>query len=58
MVTECDASIKHQRTLYNYGNILDENLESIITRIGEEVSPRTWYRQTGKIMKKQTTYNR
>ena len=52
MVTECDASIKHQRTLYNYGNILDENLESIITRIGEEVSPRTWYRQTDKKIKK------
>ena len=58
MVTECDASIEHQRTLYNYGNILDENLESIITRVGEEVSPRTWYRKTGKIIKKQTTYNR
>ena len=57
MVTECDASIEHQRTLYNYGNILDENLESIITRVGEEVSPRTWYRKTGKIIKKQTTAN-
>ena len=58
IVTECDASHAHQRTLYNYGNILDESLESIITRVGEEVSPRSWYRKTGKIIKKQTTYNR
>lgn len=58
MVTECDASTEHQRTLYNYGNILDENLEAIITRVGEEVSPHTWYYKTGKIMKKQTSYNK
>lgn len=58
IVTECDASHEHQRTLYNYGNILDEELETIIKRVGEEVSPRTWYRKTGKIMKKQATYNR
>lgn len=58
IVTESDASNEHQRTLYNYGNILDEDLETIIRRVGEETSPRTWYRKTGKIMKKQATYNK
>ena len=27
-----------------------KNLESIITRIGEEVPPKRWYRETGKII--------
>lgn len=58
IVTECDASLEHQRTLYNYGNILEEDLELIIKRVGEEVSPRTWYRKTGKIIKKQINYNK
>jgi sulfatase maturation enzyme AslB (radical SAM superfamily) len=58
IVTECDASHEHQRTLYNYGNVLEEDLETIIKRVGEEVSPRTWYRKTGKIMKKQANYNK
>ena len=58
IVTECDASLEHQRTLYNYGNILEEDLETIIKRVGEEVSPLTWYHKTGKIMRKQVNYNK
>lgn len=58
IVTDCDASIEHQHTIYNYGNILEESLEDICIREGEIVPARKWYRQTGKIMKKQATYNK
>lgn len=58
IVTDCDASIENQRSIYNYGNILDESLEDICTRVGEEVTPRKWYRKTKKIMHKQTTYKK
>lgn len=29
IVTECDASLEHQRTIYNYGNIFDNSIEEI-----------------------------
>ena len=32
IVTECDASIEHQRTIYNYGNVLEESIEDIMIR--------------------------
>ncbi len=58
VVTECDASIENQNTIYNYGNVLDESLEDIIIRVGTETSPLTWYHKTGKIIKKQMTYSK
>lgn len=58
MVTECDASIENQKSLYNYGNVMSERLEDICTRIGTEVHPLLWYRKTGKILRKQWTYEK
>ena len=29
IVTECDASLEHQRTIYNYGNNFDSSIEDI-----------------------------
>lgn len=58
IVTECDASIENQRTVYNYGNVLEESLLDICMRVGKETHPLFWYSKTGKIMKKQLTYNK
>lgn len=54
IVTECDASFDHQETLYNYGNVLNEDIEQIALSRGKILTPRKWYRETGKIMKKYT----
>ena len=32
IVTDCDASIEHQQTIYNYGNVLEESIEEIMLR--------------------------
>ncbi len=58
IVTECDASIENQRTIYNYGSVLNEDLGDICRRVGSEVHPLLWYGKTGKIIKKQLTYNK
>lgn len=29
IVTECDASLEHQRTIYNYGNVFNDSIENI-----------------------------
>lgn len=57
IVTECDASIPNQRTKYNYGNILEEDIRDIIIRNGKKVSLLSWPYQTGKIMQKQMKYS-
>jgi len=58
IITEADASTKHQQTLYNYGNVFNNTLEEIALERGKIVKPKQWYRETGKIIKKQMTYNR
>lgn len=57
-VTECDASYENQDIFYNYGNVLNESLEDICTRIGTKVYPLLWSRKTEKILKKQWTYEK
>ena len=37
IVTECDASWKHQRTKYNYGNVLEDSLENILIKNNAEL---------------------
>jgi len=32
IVTDCDASIEHQQTIYNYGNVLEESIEDIMLK--------------------------
>ena len=58
IVTECDASIESQRTIYNYGSVLEESLLDICMRVGKKTHPLLWYSKTGKIMKKQLTYDK
>lgn len=58
IITEENASIEHQRTLYNYGTVFHNTFEEVALRQGRIVKPRKWNRETGKIMRKYATYNR
>lgn len=58
IITEANASIEHQQTLYNYGDVFNDTFEEIALEKGKILKPKQWYRQTGKIIKKQMTYNK
>ena len=58
-ITECDASIKHQETIYNYGNILTDSIEEVfIKRHAKILTPQKWNKATIKAINKYQTYNR
>ena len=57
-ITECDASIENQETLYNYGNILIDSIEDVCLNRGKVIMPVEWGRTTDKIMKKYATYDK
>lgn len=46
--TECGASISNQETIYNYGNVLDTDIEQFTLKYGKKVSPNKWNVQTKK----------
>jgi MoaA/NifB/PqqE/SkfB family radical SAM enzyme len=57
IVTDCDASIEHQYTKYNYGNILEESLEDIMLRKQAIiVQPREVHRKMIKEIIRYNTY--
>lgn len=59
IVTECDASIDHQRTIYNYGNVLYESIEDIMLRKNAVVvKPREISKKMLKELIRYTTYNK
>ncbi len=59
IITECNASIEHQETLYNYGNVLNDTIENIILEQGELIlSPKKFEKKTNQLLKKYATYNR
>lgn len=51
IITECDASIEHQQTLYNYGNVFNDTFEEVALKRGRILKPRKWYKETARIMK-------
>lgn len=52
-ITECDASIEHQETIYNYGNVLTDSIEDIYLKKGILIpKPRRWLKKIEKEMKK------
>lgn len=59
IITECDASIEHQRSLYNYGNVLNESIEEVCLnkRKALVIPARKWYSTTGREMKKYYEYD-
>lgn len=59
IVTECDASLEHQRTLYNYGNVLYESIEDIVLRRNAIItSPNKINKKLMKELKWYSTYNK
>ena len=57
IVTEADGSYLNQRTIYNYGNILDSSLEDIcLNRDPLIVPPKKYFKECVKAQKKYQTY--
>ena len=59
IVTECDASLKHQRTIYNYGNVFNDSIENICLNnnpIFEK--PNKMHKVLNKTMNKYWSYNK
>ena len=51
IVTEADGSIENQKTIYNYGNVLNESLEKIVKRNGRVLSFKKMNKESSKLMK-------
>ncbi len=58
VITECDASIMNQETIYNYGNVLNDSIEEVMLERGEVVAPRKWLKLTGNEIKFFNTYQK
>ena len=54
IITECDASIEHQRELYNYGNVLTDSIEDVCLNRSKTLvlKPKPWYRAIAREMKR------
>ena len=60
IITECDASIEHQDTIYNYGNVLNESImDSTLRREYTLVKrPKKFRAEVYKEYEKYQTYNK
>lgn len=60
IITECDASIEHQETIYNYGNVLEDSIkESTLRREHTLVlKPRKFQKEVFKEYKRYQTYDK
>ncbi len=59
IITECNASITNQHTVYNYGNVLNDSIENIALKYGTLVlKPQKMDKLVDKTMKKFHTYKR
>ena len=52
IITDCDASIENQETIYNYGNVLNDSIEEVALEKGMILKPRKWLRVSDREMKK------
>lgn len=58
-ITECDASIEHQNTIYNHGNVLNESIEENSLRRGVLFkNPKRMEKTATKILKKYSKYEK
>lgn len=58
-ITECDASLEHQKTIYNYGNVLNESIEENVLRRGKLFTkPKKMEKAATKVLKKYSTYEK
>lgn len=60
IITECDASIEHQETIFNYGNVLEDTIkESTLRREHTLVlKPRKFQKEVFKEYKRYQTYDK
>lgn len=59
IITEDGASYLDQETIYNYGNVKDIAIEQACLNHGAKViRPNSWYRKTGREIKKYSNYNK
>lgn len=56
IITECDASIDHQESIYNYGNVLADSIEEVMLKRSTIVTPRKWLKLTDREIKYFNTY--
>lgn len=58
-ITECDASIENQKTLYNYGNILNDSIEEVILKNGILIEkPKKFEKLANKELSRYWSYNK
>ena len=58
-ITECDSSIEHQNTIYNYGNVLNESIEENVLQRGILcTNPKKMEKLSNKVMKKYISYEK
>lgn len=56
LITECDASLEHQESIYNYGNVLNDSIEDVMLQRGDVVTPKKWLKLTNQEIKTFNTY--
>lgn len=57
IITDCNVSYEHQETIYNYGNVLNESIEEVLSKDCIVVKPKRFYKTLGKEMKAYFDYN-
>lgn len=57
-ITECDASFEHQRTKFNYGNVLTDSIVEVISKKTPIYKPREYSRKVKKIVYDFHHYNK
>lgn len=58
IITECNASIENQNTIYNYGNILTKSLKEVCENQGILTKPINWYSDCKKAIKESKRYKK
>ena len=55
-ITDCNASIEHQNTIYNFGNVLNDSIYDVCMSMGTVVKPWKYDRAISKQLHKFYTY--
>lgn len=55
-ITDCNASIEHQNTIYNFGNVLNDSIYDVCMSKGKVVKPWKYNRAISKQLHKFYTY--
>lgn len=58
ILTECDSSLKNQQAIYNYGSVLEEDIESLALKKAKILKPNQWFRACCKEIKRYHNYNK